>query len=168
MLIGDAHQLFIPDLTRARAGSGRFRGLRLVHTHIRGEGLSRDDLTDLTLLRLDTVVVIQALSDGLPGAVEFGHLIPELTENQDPWKIESISSVHGWNENYLTFIDELESRFSKQRRSRKVDDREGCILVGAATRDPSRAHSSLRELERLAETAGLRVLDRVLQMRRKR
>ena len=55
VIVGNAHQLFIPDLTRTRAGSGRFRGLRLVHTHLRGEGLSRDDLTDLTLLRLDAI-----------------------------------------------------------------------------------------------------------------
>ena len=33
VIVGDAHQLFIPDLGRSRAGSGRFRGLRLVHTH---------------------------------------------------------------------------------------------------------------------------------------
>ncbi len=70
VIVGDAHQLFIPDLTRARAGAGRFRGLRLVHTHLRGEGLTRDDLTDLALLRLDAVVVIQARMDGLPGPVE--------------------------------------------------------------------------------------------------
>ena len=38
-----------------RGGSGRFRGLRLVHTHLRGEALTRDDLTDLALLRLDAV-----------------------------------------------------------------------------------------------------------------
>ena len=37
VIVGDAHQLFIPDLTRQRAGSGRFRGIRLVHTHLRGE-----------------------------------------------------------------------------------------------------------------------------------
>ena len=67
VIVGDAHQLFIPDLKRHRAGSGRFRGLRLIHTHLRGEGLSEDDLTDLSLLRLDAIVVVQAQVDGLPG-----------------------------------------------------------------------------------------------------
>ena len=58
VIVGDAHQLHLPDVGRGRAGSGRFRGLRLVHTHLRNEGLTRDDLTDLALLRLDLVAAI--------------------------------------------------------------------------------------------------------------
>lgn len=167
VIVGNAHQLFIPDLTRSRAGSGRFRGLRLVHTHLRGEGLSRDDLTDLTLLRLDAIVVIQALPDGLPGPIELGFTRPESSEDAEPWEIESIPSVHSWNTNYRVFIEELEARFSKQHQSQRVEAGEGCILVSATTRSPQIARSSLDELARLAHTAGLQVLDRVLQTRRK-
>ena len=76
VIVGDAHQLFIPDLKRHRAGSSRFRGIRLVHTHLRGEGLSEDDLTDLSLLRLDAVVVLSAGMDGLPGFMEVGTIRP--------------------------------------------------------------------------------------------
>ena len=74
VIVGDAHRLFIPDLRRHRAGSSRFRGLRLVHTHLRGEGLSQDDLTDLSLLQLDAIVVLQVKIDGLPGGVELAYL----------------------------------------------------------------------------------------------
>ena len=38
-----------------------------IHTHLRGEQLSRDDLTDLTLLKLDAIAVIQSKIDGFPG-----------------------------------------------------------------------------------------------------
>src|SRR5688572_20117097 len=55
VVVGDATRLFLPDVGRLRAARGRFRGLRLVHTHLRGEPLTRDDLTDLALLRLDLV-----------------------------------------------------------------------------------------------------------------
>ena len=48
--------------SRHRAGSGRFRGLRLLHTHLRGEGLTQDDLTDLSLLRLDMVLAFKVTS----------------------------------------------------------------------------------------------------------
>ena len=41
-----------------RAGAGRLRGLRCIHTLVDDQGLSRDDLTDLALLRLDAMVVI--------------------------------------------------------------------------------------------------------------
>jgi GTP-binding protein HflX len=58
VVVGDASKLDLPDVGRLRGAAGRFRGLRLVHTHLRGEGLTRDDLTDLALLRLDAVAAI--------------------------------------------------------------------------------------------------------------
>jgi len=76
VIVGDAHSLTVPEVGRLRGGVGRFRGLRLVHTHLRGEPLSRDDLNDLTLLRLDLVAVLEALPDGAPGRVELAHLAP--------------------------------------------------------------------------------------------
>jgi len=44
VVVGDASKLMLPDIGRLRAADGRFRGLRLVHTHLRGEPLTRDDL----------------------------------------------------------------------------------------------------------------------------
>ena len=67
VVVGDASQLTLPDVGRLRGGLGRFRGLRLVHTHLRGEPLTADDLNDLAMLRLDLVAVIQADADGRPG-----------------------------------------------------------------------------------------------------
>ncbi len=167
VIVGDAHRLFIPDLTRARAGAGRFRGLRLVHTHLRGEGLSRDDLTDLSLLRLDAIVVIQARMDGLPGEVELGHLDPEAPDGaEEPWRIERYGSVHGWELDWRAFITELEGRFSARDAARRIPGAEGCLVIGVTTGKLQEAKDSLDELERLAHTAGLQVLDRVLQRRR--
>ncbi len=74
VIVGSAHSLTLPDIGRLRGGVGRFRGLRLVHTHLKGEPLTRDDLNDLALLRLDLVAAIEVLPDGLPGRVELAHL----------------------------------------------------------------------------------------------
>ncbi|HSS77980.1 MAG TPA: GTPase HflX [Thermoanaerobaculia bacterium] len=76
VIVGDAHSLTLPDIGRLRGGVGRFRGLRLVHTHLKGEPLTRDDLNDLALLRLDLVAMIEVLDTGLPGRVELAHLAP--------------------------------------------------------------------------------------------
>ena len=181
VIVGDAHRLFIPDLTRARAGAGRFRGLRLVHTHLRGEGLSRDDLTDLVLLRLDLVLVILAQLDGLPGAVEVGWVRPEIDPEQGaalieggadapeaelPWQTERRANVHQWTEDFQEFISELENRISRVDSTRKVSAGEGCVLVGVTLGSADAARASLDELGRLAETAGLEVKDAVLQVRK--
>ncbi|HEX7184010.1 MAG TPA: GTPase HflX [Thermoanaerobaculia bacterium] len=76
VILGDAHSLTLPDVGRLRGGAGRFRGLRLVHTHLKGEPLTKDDLNDLALLRLDLVAMIEVLPTGLPGRVELAHLAP--------------------------------------------------------------------------------------------
>jgi len=166
VIVGDAHQLFIPDLTRARAGAGRFRGLRLVHTHLRGEALSRDDLTDLALLRLDAVVLIQARPDGLPGKAELGALDPDAVEGADePWAVDRVGSIYGWGLDWQAFITDLERRFRARDAAVRVPGAEACMVIGVTTGDAEAAAESLDELERLADTAGLQVLDRVLQRR---
>src|SRR5690606_22733525 len=59
VIVGSATGLLLPDIGRLRAAQGRFRALRLVHTHLFGEPLTHDDLVDLTRLRLDLVCAIQ-------------------------------------------------------------------------------------------------------------
>ena len=79
VILGNANSLELPDVGRLRGGIGRFRGLRLVHTHLKGEPLTKDDLNDLALLRLDLVAMIEVLADGLPGRTEVAHLAPEAS-----------------------------------------------------------------------------------------
>ena len=74
VVAGDAHKLMLPELGRQRAGHGRLRGVRLIHTHVQGEALTRDDLTDLSLLRLDLVCAIAVLPNGRCGDVYCAHL----------------------------------------------------------------------------------------------
>ena len=59
VIVGDARRIELPDFKRVRVAGDRFRGLRCVHTHLRGEELTRDDLTDLALLRLDLMAAIE-------------------------------------------------------------------------------------------------------------
>ncbi len=161
VIVGDAHQLFIPDLGRQRAGAGRFRGVRLLHTHLRGEALSKDDLTDLALLRLDGVVAVQAKGDGLPGITEMAHLLPPGAG--DIWRTETVDP-YTWNDDFSAFIKGLEAQFKPSARD--VDRRDAAVIVSVTTGNAQAAQRSLEELERLTDTAGLRVVDRVLQVRR--
>jgi GTP-binding protein HflX len=168
VIVGDAHQLFIPDLKRHRAGAGRLRGIRLLHTHLRGEGLSEDDLTDLALLRLDAIVAIQAQPNGLPGFAEVGTIRPDAGhEDREPWLVERHKLFHHWEENFLDFVSELETQLSTAKATRRIPGAEAAIVIGVSTGNHIEAEASLDELERLADTAGLQVMDRFLQHRRK-
>lgn len=165
VIVGDAHRLFLPDLGPRRAGASRFRGVRLVHTSLRPDGLTEDDLTDLVLLQLDAVITLHVQADGLPGAVQVGHLMPPAPDQKDPWQVIEVPSVHAWEDDWVRFVEDLEAQFARSPQLQRVEDAQKVILVGLTLRDPRRARRGLDELERLAETAGLHVVDVVLQRR---
>jgi len=83
VIVGDAGQLMLPDVGRLRGRGGRFRGLRLVHTHLKGERLTADDLNDLALLRLDMVAMVEATESGRPGRAEAAYLDPSALALED-------------------------------------------------------------------------------------
>ncbi|MCK5916013.1 MAG: hypothetical protein KAG92_07725 [Deltaproteobacteria bacterium] len=58
VIVGDSQAITIPSLHRYRLGHGRLRGLRCIHTSFGPEILNREDVTDLTMLRLDLMAVI--------------------------------------------------------------------------------------------------------------
>ena len=84
VFVGDASRIVVPEVGRLRAGHGRFRGLRLVHTHLRNESLTRDDLVDLALLRLDLVAAVGVNHEGRPADLHVAHLVPPR-EGKAPW-----------------------------------------------------------------------------------
>jgi GTP-binding protein HflX len=166
VVVGNAHKLELPDIGRARAGQIRLRGLRLVHTHLKSEPLTKDDLTDLALLRLDMVAAVGVAREGLPGVLHYAHLVPENGANEF-WRVSMLPSVHVEQPDLVATLEALEEEFNRKAAARTVSGREKAILV-AVSLDGNRglAESSLAELKELARTAGVEVIDSVLQMRR--
>src|SRR3954466_5778580 len=107
VIVGDASKIVLPDVGRMRGGQGRFRGLRLVHTHLRGEPLTRDDLTDLALLRLDAVGAITLDAAGRPGKLYIGHLIADGPVDR-PWRELPAESPAAPGTNFVELIAGLE------------------------------------------------------------
>jgi GTP-binding protein HflX len=167
VIVGDARRLDLPDVGRGRAGESRLRGLRLVHTHLAGEPLTRDDHTDLALLRLDLVAAIEAREDGLPGRVHYAHLLPDNAQGA-LWKDGEAPSVHEVAYDARSGALALEEEFARARALRRTGGRERAILVGFGGKGRSRpeAEASLLELRELARTAGVEVLETTLQLRR--
>ncbi len=169
VIIGDASKLMLPDVGRLRAGAGRLRGLRLIHTHLRNEPLSRDDLVDLTRLRLDMVVAI-CLAPGEERAlcIYYGHNFPpaEATD-EPPFRTFGPIPYAKALANPAAIIETIEQEFARAARARGVSAKDGrAILVHVCDkRNAAQAEDSLRELEELARTAGVEVVDRVLQVR---
>jgi GTP-binding protein HflX len=169
VVLGDASKLMLPDVGRLRAGAGRLRGLRLIHTHLRNEPLSRDDLVDLTRLHLDMVVAI-CLAPGEERAlcVYYGHNFPVVDDTSEPpFRTFGPIPYAKARDNPAEIIAILEQEFARAARARGVTAKDGrAILVHVCDkRGADQAEDSLRELEELARTAGVEVADRVLQVR---
>ncbi len=166
IIVGDATKLMLPDIGRLRAASGRFRGLRLLHTHLRGEPLTHDDLVDLSRLRLDVVAAVQAKEGGDVGDVHWAHLLPENPEGK-LWREEGPVPVYRMDGDFLGMIRALEAEFTRVTTSREVVGKDGRAMLVHVT-DKRNAHQiedSLRELRELARTAGVGVVDEVVQVR---
>ncbi len=166
VMVGDAHRLELPDVGRARAGSYRLRGLRLVHTHLKSEPLTKDDLTDLTLLRLDLVAAIGVEKEGLPGVLHYAHLLPANADGQF-FRTELLPSVHDEQPDVAATLDALEEEFAQTVAARRVSGKERAILVAVCLDgDREGTAQSLLELKELARTAGVEVAGELLQSRR--
>lgn len=164
VMLGDARAIFIPSLDAFRAASTRFKGLRLIHTHLGGEELSAEDLTDMSHLRLDLIGALQVRPDGDPGKLFWAHLIPENPQG-DYWLIHEPVEPHRLELNFLSFIAALEDEFTRQQKTRRIDAVEKAILVRVEKNPLSGAHESIEELRQLAETCGVEVFDTQIQYR---
>ena len=173
VMVGDNRGIELPDFKRVRVASGRFRGLRCVHTHLRGEQLTQDDLTDLALLRLDLMAAIDVdASTGLPGLVHAAHLLPlhagelENASTPDLYSFLAPKIASQLDMDFLALIESLEDEMARNRRTAKrAEVRDRTILVGVATGPLVDAEESMEELAELAASAGVVVQDRIIQRR---
>jgi GTPase len=166
VVVGDDHHLELPDVGRFRAGRGRFRGLRLVHTHLRGEPLTRDDLTDLASLRLDLVAAIDATADGRAALVHAAHLLPDNPDGR-LWQLLPPQPLAHDTLDVDALIRSLEEEFARRTdRAVASDGRPAALLVHVAVgRAALESEARVAELRELCRTAGLQVVGVVTQRR---
>ncbi len=166
VMCGSGRSLTMPDWGRMRAGSGRLRGLRCLHTHLgETEPLSQEDLTDLAKLRLDAMATIEVEDDGLPGAV---HVAALSAANGEGAGIHLLppKPASRFDLPFLDWIRGLEDELSRTGRTREVggDDR-AVLVVVTAGRSREETDASTEELRELARSAGVEVVDVLVQNR---
>lgn len=174
VMVGTAKQIEMPDFGRSRVSTDRFRGLRCVHTHLLGEPLTQDDLTDLALLRLDLMSIIQVdKASGLPGMVHSAHLLPSSAEalqqenGGNPYEFLKPNIPSQLDTDFTALIESLEDEMARQRQTprQRQTNRDRAILIGVTTGYAEDAEESLAELEELATSADVVVLDKIVQRR---
>ncbi len=159
MIIGDAKGIFIPSLEDFPLGRKALRGLRLVHTHLQEEPLTQDDLTDLALLRFDLIAAV-GVRNGFPGNIHVAYLSPS---GKEPFQIMHNENFHGFEMDFLPFIEALEEEMERSRHFNPDDKRERAILVSVSRRPRHEQEDSVAEITELARSSDLLVLDTVIQ-----
>ena len=163
VIIGNDHELVIPNMARSRSGLRLLRGVRLVHTHLNNEPLSRDDLTDLALLRLDLMIALGIGQRGNVQDIYLAHLLPHMISGKSyhiwdpcPWQRFDLDCQN--------FIQSLESdRTQAHVGLRRGQSISSAILVSVSTERASRRQEHLDELRELVRASHINVVDVVVQ-----
>lgn len=139
---------------RLRRNVNRLSCVRCVHTHPNGDGhLSDVDLSALRSFRYDAMVAVGCLK-GEPTFVQAAFLV----EKQNILMDDPVRWYRVPEEAWLQQIDESDELVGRDEPQRS-DAPERAVLMGIESEE------SLRELARLAETAGAQVVGMFLQKR---
>ena len=168
VIVGDDREIVIPDLSGYGLGRSGLRGLRCIHTHLKGEPLSQDDLTDLALLRLDLMAAVAVGEEGLPGAVHGAHILPSNPAGRSV-ELFTSPSVYELDLDMEAFLRSLEAELERKMAETidLSDTREKAILISVSQRSRQETEDSLDELAELSRTADVVVLDRIVQRPRR-
>lgn len=165
VIVGDYHRIEIPPLATERSGRARFRGVRFIHTHLRGELLSREDLTDLALLQLDLVACITEMRGERGETVHAGYLVPENKEGRT-WDFMEPVPVSEFDVDFTQFITELENEFVRHRGRFYITKEKGdrCIIVSIVMLGREKhVDEYTAEMKDLCYSAGISVVDTIVQ-----
>jgi GTP-binding protein HflX len=158
VIVGDQKGITIPDLSRYRSGILRLRGLRLIHTHLQGESLTGEDLTDLAFLRLDLIMAL-----GSSGLIYSAHLLPD-NPGKKIWEIDPPTSVSQLDVDFLKWIQSIEDEFQRGQKSIPLKGAtEKAILISVSRENRESLVNSMEELKELAESSGVFVVDSIIQ-----
>jgi GTP-binding protein HflX len=167
VIVGDNKKIVIPHTGEYRAAPGRLKGLRCIHTHLTPETLSKDDLTDLALLRLDMMAVISSNPEGLPQKIHVAHIMPKNFRG-NPYQFLPPLNPGNLDIDCLALIQALEDELARVNTGHKAgSNAERVLLVSASAETRRQAKESLAELRDLARSSGLEVAGSVTQQRRK-
>lgn len=176
MGVGNPRQTKIPPLELPRYGAERLCGIRCIATQTKVAPPGTADLTAMAIQRLDALVLLtlsgqgfQRRGGGAAGYVQSTYMAHLIPHPEARWSVSPAMSLDVLSQqDFQAHTDALEEEFRRTFVAQQVDsDQDRVLLVGLRTADMDKAtfQNGLLELQRLVETAGGRVLDKLYQRR---
>lgn len=148
-----------------RIGLARLAGFRLIRTNLAENGLNRNDTTNLLLHRLDLVAALDIKSDGLPGDIAIAHVSPDVRQKEPIHRLAPILSSE-IDINFTDLISGLEQELRRSEVGTETVHRENRALLLAINTPKKRLRDEdILEMKELARSAGLKILDSIVQHR---
>ncbi len=158
VVVGDRKSIFLPNLSEGRVSPQRLLGLRYIHTHVDNEPFTEEDVTDLLFLRFDLMAVLRPTEPGHPPRMDIAYIYP--TREGREVKIEEGGIIYNWEDfDFVEHVENLENELKRALVREGWKGRDRAILVGIGIRKRD-VDSSLNELEALAKTSDIEVVDR--------
>lgn len=169
VLAGTATGISIPEL--ATLAGGRLRGVRLLHTHLTPEGLSREDLMDMLFLRLDAITSLGVSPEGEPVQWQAAFVMPpEAPQSLLAVPVEAcqnscyVARPRAWHDTACDFTQlarDIEGRLGSSVEEARSG--ENAFLISVSPEPLPLQERNLQELEDLALSAGLNVAGKMVQ-----
>ena len=167
--LGDTATVDLPDFKQKTRSDLRLSGIRCIHTHPGGDvRLSAPDLSSLRRLRFDCMAAIGRKEGRIIGCLGFfaGETSEDGTQlltQYGPVEDKVLSQI---NLNFLVTV--VNKKLAAQSTKKTEDEVERAILVGVERSGSSwPIEESMAELERLADTAGAKVVGVFTQRKEK-
>ncbi|MBF0301654.1 MAG: GTPase HflX [Desulfamplus sp.] len=169
VIVGDSQGIVIPETPGYRARPGQLKGLRCIHTHLNREPLSKDDLTDLALLRLDFMAGVTITEDGCADRIYPAHILP--ADDGEPYEVMVPLSINSLSIDCTGMILDLESELARNNPLHKAAaGEEKALLIHVCTETKEDTgispRASLDELEELCRTSNIQVIGTAIQKRK--
>lgn len=182
VILGDSHSLELPEFARVRGVAGRLRGIRLIVTHLVPEPLDREELADLSKLRLDVLAAVHRGPAGI--AVDIATLEAPPADVRDAFRtrirprtplavltrvVDEPGSTPQSEELPVPlgpFLRELESQLEAATARAREEITGTRAMVLMVHDGGSQVVARKAELSELCRTAGLGLVELVEQRRR--
>jgi GTP-binding protein HflX len=169
VVLGSKQIIYLPDLGRFKFGTARLRGLRFIFADLSKSELPKipqDIYTDLEKLRFDAVIGLKDYGGSIACCYAYLQAGSSSDDSeQAATQTELVKDIGRIDLDFKDFIFDLEAELSKAQEASKKTGKNLAVLVGVYDKRAKGYNASMAELQELARSAGMKIVDTIIQRR---